>query len=388
MAREQEQPCRSNSGLYDGEKLGIIADYPVLTKFIPGDGDISKPLIVFLPGLAHNARIAYGGHDGSCKEDFLAHWFHRHGYPFLGISYPLDTDPEIMPPTGSEFSLRDWGRQAAATMRMIVDEQELSPKLVILAWSMAGKALAPVMTEATARELTVSLYVSLAATPALWGLRQHLRPCHIPLTRAGYWNNVPLHHRFTSQLLEQNRVNNGHIAIDEEIFKREYFGSTPIAPGGWGYRYKKQEKKLVEDKWALLEDGRIDEYERLPPLAALYPTSPLDWRHSLTDRANWGYLIVQKYVAMAQKVKESREPRTEDSAVGRRNSAQRDRTLLDRLRASIYGIPDRMITGVEGNHYFFVGALGARTTAEKVIQFIEDIKQVHVELDNILNAQD
>jgi hypothetical protein len=183
-------------------------------------------------------------------------------------------------------------------------------------------------------------------------------------------------------------VNNGHIAIDEEIFKREYFGSTPIAPGGWGYRYKKQEKKLVEDKWALLEDGRIDEYERLPPLAALYPTSPLDWRHSLTDRANWGYLIVQKYVAMAQKVKESREPRTEDSAVGRRNSAQRDRTLLDRLRASIYGIPDRMITGVEGNHYFFVGALGARTTAEKVIQFIEDIKQVHVELDNILNAQD
>lgn len=387
MTREQEQPSRTNSGLYNGEKLGIMAEYPALTKFVSG-GDVSKPMVVFLPGLAHNARIAYGGHDGSHKEDFLAHWFQRHGYPFLGVSYPLDTDPEIMPPTGSEFSLRDWGRQAAVAMRKAVDEHELSPKVVILAWSMAGKNLVPVTAEATAQGLTVSLYVSLAATPALWGLRQHLPTCHVPLNQAGYWNNLFLLDRFTSQLLEQNELNNGRIAIDQDVFKREYFGATPIAPGGWGYRYNKEEKKFVEDKWALLEDGRVDEYEHLPPLAALYPTSPLDWRHSITDRANWGYLMVQKYVAMAQKVKQPHEPPTEDGADERRSLAQRDRRLLDRLRASIYGIPDRLIAGVEGNHYFFVGAMGARKTAEMVIQFIEDAGKIHVELDNILNAQD
>ncbi|KAI5461878.1 thioesterase domain protein [Mariannaea sp. PMI_226] len=379
-------PSNATSPLYDGEKLETIAGYPALTRFIPNDGDASKPLIAFIPGLAHNARIAYGGHNGSCSKDFLAYWFHKHGFPFLGISYPIDSNPEIIPPTGSEFSLRDWGRQTALAMRKAVDEHGLSPKVVILAWSMGGKALMPVTSESRALGLTVSLYVSLASTPALWGLRKHLPIAHVPLTPAGYWKTSLLHQRFISQLLEQNQLNDERIIIDEEVFKREYFGSTPIASGCWGYRYDIQEKKLVDEKWTLLEDGRVDDYAHLPALAALYPTSPLDWQHSITDKANWGYLMVQKYVATAQKA--SRELPTDVSTTEKWSLLQRERRLLDHLRTFIYEIPDRMVAGVEGNHFFFVGAMGARSTAEMVVHFIKEAENIHIALDDILNKQE
>jgi hypothetical protein len=222
-------PAMTTAKLYDGEKQDSIAIYPVLTKFAPGDA--SKPLVAFIPGLAHNARISYGGHNKSHSEDFIAHWFHKHGYGFLGISYPLESEPEIMPPTGSELSLRDWGKQVAKAMKKMVDEHELSSKVVILAWSMGGKTLEAVTVEATALELTVSLFVSLAATPALWGLRRPVPQSHAIFTPAGYWDNKFLHENFLSQLAEQSQLNDSRMIIDEAVYKGEYFGATPGGSG-------------------------------------------------------------------------------------------------------------------------------------------------------------
>ncbi|KAJ5610205.1 hypothetical protein N7510_006924 [Penicillium lagena] len=355
--------------LYDGEKQDFLDNYPVLTKFISGDA--SKPLVAFIPGLAHNARISYGGHHKSHSEDFIAHWFHEHGYGFLGISYPLETDPEIMPPTGRELSLRDWGKQAAKAMKKVVDEHEVSSKVVILAWSMGGKILEAVTVEAKALGLTVSLFVSLAATPALWGLRRPVQQSHAILTPAGYWDNRFLHGRFLSQLAEQNQLNDGRTIIDESVYKREYFGATPGGSGGWGFRYSTKERKLIEDKWALLEEGRVDNYGNLPAMAAISPTSPLDWRHSMTDNINWSYLIIHKFVVDAQKIKETRKASISEMDV------------LEHLKAFIYEIPDRMITDIEGNHFFFVGAKGAKQTAEIVIRFMQEAENIQTKFENL-----
>ena len=383
MAQPQEHSNKTTTGLYYGEKQEFLAGYPVLTKFVPGDK--SKPLVTFIPGLAHNARISYGGHAGSQSEDFLAHWFHKNGFGFLGISYPLDTDPEIMPPTGNELSLRDWGVQAAAAMKKIVEDHELSLKVVILAWSMGGRMLEPVTTEARAFGLTVRLYVSLSATPALWGLRKDIPLSHASLTPAGYWDNTFLLEKFMPQLLEQNRINNGRILIDEAIYKREYFGATPGGSGGWGLRYNKETKSLVEDKWALLEEGRADNYGELPAMAAIYPKSSLDWRHSISDQINWSYLIIHKFIADIEKVRETRKSQI-DNIEKKDDTVEQESKLLERLRVLLYEIPGRMITGIEGNHFFFVGAKGASQTAETVIRFMEESDKFHVAFYSVLNS--
>ncbi|KAJ6143631.1 hypothetical protein N7471_003084 [Penicillium samsonianum] len=382
MASTQEHSPMATTSLGYGEKKVLLAGYPALIKFVPGDGDKSKPLVAFIPGLAHNARISYGGHDGSQSEDFLAHWFHKHGFGFLGISYPLDTNPEIMPRTGSDLSLRDWGVQAATAMKNVVEEHGLSSKVVILAWSMAGRTLEPVATEAAALGLTVSLYISLSATPALWGLRKNISPSRITFSPAGYWNCSFLYDLFLPQLLEQNRINDGRIIIDEALYKREYFGSTPVALGGWGFRYNREEKMLAENKWALLEEGRVDNYGKLPAMAAIYPNSPLDWGHSISDKINWSYLIIHKFIADVEKLNRTRKPRVD----GFEEKHGQELRILESLRALIYKIPDQMITGIEGNHFFFVGAKGARQTAEIIIGFIEEAEKICVAFQSVLES--
>ena len=380
-----ELSSKATPTLYDGEKQELLNGYPALIKFVPGDSDRSKPLVAFIPGLAHNARISYGGHKGSHSEDFLAHWFHKHGFGFLGISYPLDTDPEIMPPTGSELSLRDWGRQAAMAMKTVVKEYGLPVKVVILAWSMGGRTLEPVTAEATALGLTVSLYVSLSATPALWGLRKHVSPAHVTLSPAGYWETSILHETFLPQLLEQNQINDGRIIVDEAVYKREYFGATPGGSGGWGFRYNKEENIVIKDEWALLEEGQADNYGNLPAMAAIYPKSPLDWRHSISDQIDWSYLIIHKFIADIQKVKETRKVQI-DGTEDKKAILDREVKLLDRLRAFIYDIPSRMITGIEGNHFFFVGAKGASQTAETIMRFIQDAESIRVMFEGLLES--
>lgn len=187
------------------------------------------------------------------------------------------------------------------------------------------------------------------------------------------------------QLLERNRINDGRIIVDETIYKREYFGATPGGSGGWGLRSNKEAGCLVKDKWALLEDSRVDNYGELPVMAAIFPKGPLDWRHSISDRINWSYLIIHKFIADIEKVGETRKSHNggitnEDGIV------EQELKLLERLRALIYDIPDRMITGIEGNHFFFVGAKGARQTTETVIRFIEESERIRGAFHSILTS--
>jgi predicted alpha/beta hydrolase len=39
------------------------------------------------------------------------------GFHVLSLSYPLETTPEIMPASGANFRIQDWGRQAATTVK-------------------------------------------------------------------------------------------------------------------------------------------------------------------------------------------------------------------------------------------------------------------------------
>ena len=79
------KPAPHNTHLQDGETLVSAAGFPALVKFVAADKD--KPLVIFVPGDAYLARIAYGFPDGN-EQDFLAYWINQAGFSVLGVSLP------------------------------------------------------------------------------------------------------------------------------------------------------------------------------------------------------------------------------------------------------------------------------------------------------------
>ena len=126
-------PVTAAGQLYEDEQLVEVNKIQTLYKFI--EGDKAKPLVIFIPGAAHLARIAYGFLGGE-KDDFLSYWIHQKGYPFLGVSYPIDNPvyTKIYP----SFNIQAWGKQIASLAKTMIKQKHLSNHVVVLAWSMGA----------------------------------------------------------------------------------------------------------------------------------------------------------------------------------------------------------------------------------------------------------
>jgi hypothetical protein len=378
--------------LYDGEQSNIIAGHPVVHKYISGR-DFSQPLVVFVPGMAHNGRISYG-HPGSQSKDFLAHWFNQQGYNFLAVSYPLDAEPPLMPATSPHFTIPEWGTQTAAVISQVVKANSIDGKIIILGWSMAGKILLPVTLALQKLGLDVDLFVSLAATPALAGLVLPVAKCQLDQTPSGYSTRPYVSAAFRRHLDEQEKINGltgSRFLIDPAIYEREYIGAAPIGLTACGYEFDRETGNFVEERnpWQLLEDGQAHNFSNLPPMAAIVPTSGLDFRHGITDKATWSYLIIQR--TMAELSSDTRVRRylhaAEDSSQA---SLAMDRSHFQDLQKVVSGIPELLTTDIMGNHFFFVGEFGAKKTVDVVIEFqrvLETVRQsLESKLDNLFGA--
>jgi hypothetical protein len=374
--------------LYDGEQSNIVAHHPVVHWFIPGR-DFSQPLVVFVPGMAHNARISYG-HPGSHTKDFLAHWFHHYGYNFLAISYPLDAEVPIMPATSPHFTIPEWGTQAAIVISRVVKANSLDGKIIILGWSMAGKILYPVTDELNNLGLDVDLFVSLAATPALHGILPPVAEHHLDQTASGYSKRPSVKKTFRRHLDEQEQINGlagSRFIIDPAIYEREYLGATPVGLTACGYEFDLHTGTFVKERnpWQLLADGQVHKFGDLPPMAAILPTSGLDFRHGITDKATWSYLVIQRTMSWL-----GRDPRvrrylqsTEDSSQAR---LAIDRSHFQELQKVVSDIPELLTTEIMGNHFFFVGEFGAKKTVEIVIEFQRGLDTVQESLEHKLDS--
>ena len=122
------------SDLFPGEEMLLTNGVESLNYFKLGDPD--KPLVVFVPGGFHLARVAYG-YPGSNKKDFLAHWLLEDGYSFLAASYP--TGNQVYSNVYPSFSIRDWGNQVAAVAKHYIDQHNLSDEIIVLGWSAGGQ---------------------------------------------------------------------------------------------------------------------------------------------------------------------------------------------------------------------------------------------------------
>jgi len=320
--------------------------FPAVTKFIKGDPE--KPLFVFIPGAHHSARIAYGGHEGYQEEDFLAHWLSIKKYNFLAISYPIETKSGLFDDNFPEFSIRDWGRQAAEITQQIVKQHALEGSVIVLGWSMAGKIAQPFYEESNRLGINFDFYLSLAATPPIPGIVEQNK--RVNMAESGLADRRENYPKWYRQVVE-NEAQHGHVIIPEATYHGEYIGNISINQQAYGLRFQPGQEAFVRDYLADIEDTKGMEYGNFPLVAMLIPTSVLDLRHSLTDLSTWGIYNANRLYQDYSKRLMASPPKP---------------SQLQHVRSAIYNAQLELSESVSGNHFFFVGQSGARETSQKI----------------------
>ncbi|KAJ5643315.1 uncharacterized protein N7484_005822 [Penicillium longicatenatum] len=359
--------------LYPGEVLETVAGFPTLYHYQASQKQHDhhtklNPLVVCIPGSMHLSRIFYGGHKGSNPRDFLAYQLSKLHFDVLSLSYPLETDPEIMPTTGANFRIQDWGRQAAATVKKIMEEKDLTTRSIILiAWSMAGRMIVPFNVSAKELGLDVQQFISFAATPGISSIRTPTPG--MACSEAGYFCIPDRLDNFYQQVKVMEKLNGGQTPIPKEIFLREYVGGTPINLTGVRLKYDGK-GAFIQDELTHEEDTKVFDVANLPFITALYPTDILDASHALTDRASWGFLMSYQLEAMIGK-----------QGLQKVKGTAKWQELIDFVHAA----PERLCYPAPGSHFFFVGETSASEVAAKVVTLISVANEFKKELSLIIS---
>lgn len=390
------------------------------------------PLVVLIPGGAHNGRIYYGGHEGHNPADYLSFWLNKLGFPVLAISYPLESDPELMPPVSPGFRIDMWGRQAAQVTRDVIDTTPfLSGRDVLLiGWSMGGRILAP-YAEAMTRvhNLHVGLFISLAATPGVAGMRPP--PPGITKSQAGYAGCDGLLDMFVGQI---RKTTIPREVIPEQVFRTEYYGHSPVSLHGWRRSYHPSTGEFVYDRWGSEEDASPtdDDFSVLPWMATIVGTDSEDARHVLADRVAWENLSVQRLTSMWEKrhkpslqkkqdlkkqttrddqqlpsvqsnssdtttakqgsdcaATSTCQPRNANGVVSHTSTQYAERALWHAYSSFVHEVmPGALTRRVSGNHYFFLGEDRARRTAEAVAELWIERCDLEQQLSSIMRTEE
>ncbi|CAL5870751.1 uncharacterized protein PFLUO_LOCUS4991 [Penicillium psychrofluorescens] len=357
--------------LYPGEVLDTIAGFPTIYHYQPADNpeaaEASKPLVVCIPGALHLARIFYGGHQGHRANDFLAHWLSKLGFGVLSLSYPVETTSSTMPLTAAAFRLQDWGRQAAATTKKVIEQKSLATRsVVLLSWSMAGRMVVPFNIAAKELGLDVKQMIALAASPGISSIRP-VSP-GIICTPAGYFNVPPRLENFYDQLNAMKPLNNNQETIPRDIYFREYLGGTPINLIGLRLKHDGS-GAFVQDEKTHEEDSHVFDMANAPFTSAISHLDIEDASHALGDKATWGFLLTYKLESMIGK-----------QGLAKIKGTPKWPQVLD----LVHSAPARLTVYIDGNHFFFVGETSARKTADMVAKLLEEGASIRRELSALL----
>lgn len=348
--------------LYPGEQVLTVNHTQTLIKFVKGDSN--KPLVIFVPGDSHLARIAYGAPENT-QKDFLAYWLHQRGYSFLGASYPLDNPvyTQLYP----AFSIQDWGKLIAATAAKIINEQHLNKHIIVVGWSMGGSVEAVVNVEAKKLGLTLDVFIALSAVPPLPVVMQ-----------SGYYdtnqllpNNMVDRHRLFPVLVkllqDQNQFSH-HTIISPNQYLKEFLGNIPAALSAEGYYY--QQNNIKKDDNFTLKDSAVYHFNDTPWIAVIRDDAPTTAKISLIDPASWNFLRAEMINANYLRQQDL--------------SALPDAKWRE-LSTLINELPNTLTATVHGNHFFFLGEQGARETADKIAEMAAKVEQLKQTIPAILS---
>ncbi|MEM8569356.1 MAG: alpha/beta hydrolase [Pseudomonadota bacterium] len=342
----QVEKTQAEGDLYPGEEMLLTNEIETLNHFQAGDPE--KPLVIFVPGGFHLARVAYGPPESE-ERDFLAYWFAQQGYSFLATSYP--TGNAVYSKAYPAFSIRDWGHQVAAVAKHYIDAHELSGEVIVLGWSAGGQIAQSVYEATQAAGLDMSLYVSIASTPPIPLLLA--APGQISQAASGLSTAPQFYELFEKYVTAQNELN-GHTIIPWPQFEADVLGDIPVALNAIMIGSRYQDGKFVEDlDWSIADTGGLKVTD-FPLAVTISGNKVLDNDHALTDRGNWGLYQVQH---LYRNIVLPALSKSEDIA------PEDWQDLMDEMDRATSGY---LNARVAGNHFFWYGEVGARETVAQV----------------------
>lgn len=330
-------------------------------------GHDHQPLVIFLPGGAHLARIAYGDPTSS-RMDFLDYWLEERGIGLAALSYPSDHPAidAVLP----ALTIDEWAQWIATVVAEVLGTAS-NRSVVVAMWSMAGRSAAAVNARLAKQGINAICFISLAATPPIPGLIP-IRHGGEALTPGGLWARTVtsasdgiqdwIIQLFLFGLADQAQ-RNGRQIIDEQIYLRDYLCNTPIMLRGSSQRYT--ELGIVWDLEAAEADTSATHFSCFPQTAIIVPTDRSDESHALGDQTGWSFFNAQNIRAIAA-------------------ASELEAKQWEKLRALVRELPQRLYREVPGGHFFFVGESGAKATVEQMSQLIDEARRLHNEIESIL----
>lgn len=340
----------SKSVLYPSERIMTFANAETLTYFQKGDA--TKPLVIFIPGDSHLARISYGYPQGQ-EKDFLAYWVHHRGYSFLGLSYPLANS--VYSQKYPSFSIQQWGDQIVQAADYFIKAHGLSKKIVVLGWSMGGAVEQVVYKAAQKRGLDLEVFIGLSAVPPLPFIMQSGSFDTNVMNKDHLAKRSQLVPWFMKQLTSQNALN-GHTIISPSVYKNEFIGDIPTALSAEGYYLEKD--KFIKNNELTYQDSGVFDFAHTPWIALIVDDALEDAKISTIDPFSWNFIRAE--MIFHRYLKKGINPSQWSS-----------------LKELIKKIPDQLMATVHGNHFFFVGEQGAKATAlhmENLINTVNHLK--------------
>ncbi len=329
-------PVIAESNLYPDERVEELAGFPAMVRFFKGN--LEKPLLVLVPGSFHLARIFYGYPAGR-QEDFLAYWLQNKGYNVLAVSYPIMmANPTVFDKVSGNFARDDWANQIALAAKQAVKDNNLTSSVVLVHWSAAGSIVDRATQACRNLGLNVRNAISLVATP----------PVPRVLSSQGMTVINGFIHRenYTSWLdmLKVDADENGRTVIPPYTYLNEFVGDMTFNLGSAGETYR--DGKLTKDPIDIQHSFPTDGY---PLVAVLQDDLPSDSLHAIGDASWWEFF--------------------NGRTVSRLGSRVADKLPIEKWKALVQlsrNMEGRLDFPVGGNHFFFVGEIGAKKTAEAI----------------------
>ncbi|MEM6308518.1 MAG: hypothetical protein AAF754_00600 [Pseudomonadota bacterium] len=232
-----------------------------------------------------------------------------------------------------------------------VKRHDLPPEVMLVGWSMAGKAAQSMSVQAQNAGISVSLFVSLSATPPILGALP--LATDFPMNpETGYGRSPdPAFKGFLWNIRANARKEGLQDIIPEGELVSHYVGEGPVGLSFTGIRYR--DGKIIADQLGDIHDAQGHRFVDFPLTATIVPQGRHDLRHTVTDLYTWGMITTNALYH-------------NHIANNRESLSQARDSEIENLSELITGAPARLSKKVHGNHFFFVGETGARETAEAI----------------------
>lgn len=350
----------TSHNLMDGEAIRIASGIATLCYHRRGS-DASAPLVIFIPGGGHLARVAYG-YPGGARRDFLDHWLEEAGYGLLAVSAP--SGPPFTPVALPDLTRDGWAAAIAELAAGVITEAGGARSVVILAWSMGSSVVGQLTVSLRGRGIDVAGFMPLAASQPL--PRSTAQVSEELLLENGLWDVTRSRvfgvERAVAWIAEIEATEDelGRRILPAEEYRQHFWVGTPIGLRRGGLSGGD-------------EHGKEPDFALLPLAAPIVPTSQKDFRHPISDIAGWTYvntqIVLDRYTMAA-------------AAHGR----ELPDAAWQRLLALVKNLPERLTARVAGAHLFFIGERGARETVEAVLRLLVNTAELEAELPSLLRS--